>query len=207
MDLREKIQILEGNSELSAAEKESVNTLCLAWDLPVMSNDKRRWLFERLLYHAVIGRAMRQIRKGLKDTMLWPLINQRPDAAPILFPQESSAVLIPESILDRINWPTMIDVGDDDDECSLEDKSRVTGYLRRFIQDASSDELKELVKFWVGWEATSSTLTVEVINGGLPKSSTCFETLRIPAHYQDYPTFKKELMACLSTNDTGFGLV
>ncbi|KAI4822875.1 hypothetical protein KUCAC02_008400, partial [Chaenocephalus aceratus] len=78
MDLREKIQILKGNSELSAAEKESVNTLCLAWDLPVMSNDKRRWLFERLLYHA-----------------------------------ESSAVLTPESILDRINWPTMIDVDDD----------------------------------------------------------------------------------------------
>ncbi|KAJ4932657.1 hypothetical protein JOQ06_011074, partial [Pogonophryne albipinna] len=26
---------------------------------------------------------------------------------------------------------------------------------------ASSDELKELVKFWVGWEAPSSTLTVE----------------------------------------------
>ncbi|KAJ4931393.1 hypothetical protein JOQ06_025690 [Pogonophryne albipinna] len=84
----------------------------------------------------VIGRPMRQIkqiRKGLKDTMLWPLINQRPDAAPILFPQESSAVLTPESIIDRINWPTMIDV--DDDECSLEDKSRVTEYLRRFIQD------------------------------------------------------------------------
>ncbi|KAI4811373.1 hypothetical protein KUCAC02_014283, partial [Chaenocephalus aceratus] len=29
----------------------------------------------------------------------------------------------------------------------------------------SSDELKELVKFWVGWEAPSSTLTVEGIYG------------------------------------------
>ena len=28
--------------------------------------------------------------------MLWAVINQRPDAAPILFPQESSAVLTPE---------------------------------------------------------------------------------------------------------------
>ncbi|KAJ4947495.1 hypothetical protein JOQ06_009530, partial [Pogonophryne albipinna] len=123
---------LEGNSKLSAAEKESVNNLCLAWDLPVMSNDKRRWLFERLLYHAVIGRAMRQIkqiRKELTDTMLWPLINQRPDAAPIIFPQESSAVLTPE--------------------------------VNTSNKTASSDELKELVKFWVGWEAPSSTLTVE----------------------------------------------
>ena len=80
-------------------------------------------------------------------------------------------------------------------------------YLYIVFSAASSDELKELVKFWVGWEAPSSTLTVEVINGCLPKSSTCFETLRIPAHYQDYLTFEKELMACLSTNDTGFGLV
>ncbi|KAK5614382.1 hypothetical protein CRENBAI_000622 [Crenichthys baileyi] len=47
----------------------------------------------------VIGRVMRQIkqiRKGLKDTMLWTLISECPDLAQIIFPRESSAVLTPE---------------------------------------------------------------------------------------------------------------
>ncbi|KAF3858971.1 hypothetical protein F7725_021370 [Dissostichus mawsoni] len=58
---------------------------------------------------------------------------------------------------------------------------------------ASSDELKELVKFWVGWEAPSSTLTVEVINGGLPKSSTCFETLRLPVPLPRLPNIRERV--------------
>lgn len=51
---------------------------------------------------------------------------------------------------------------------------------------APSDELKALVKFWVGWEAPTATLTLEVIDCSLPKSSTCFETLHLPAQYKDY---------------------
>ncbi|XP_034536180.1 uncharacterized protein LOC117810445 isoform X2 [Notolabrus celidotus] len=213
IDLREIIQLVEGTSELTADEKERVNTLCLAWDFPVMTNKNRRWLFERLLHHAVIGRVTRQIkqiRKGLKETMVWPLISGRPDVVPILFPNESSAVLTPERILDCISWPTMIrddKEEEDDDECSVEDKSRITGYLRQFIQNASSEELKILVKFWIGWEAPTSGLAVEVIHSSLPKSSTCFETLRLPAHYKDYQTFKRDLIASINTADTGFGLV
>ncbi|MEQ2284871.1 hypothetical protein AMECASPLE_025984 [Ameca splendens] len=60
-------------------------------------------------------------------------------------------------ILDRISWPTMTDDDKDDDDCIVEDKSRVTGYLRQFIQNASTDELKTLIKFWVGWEAPTRT--------------------------------------------------
>ncbi len=41
-------------------------------------------------------RQIKQIRKGLKETMLWPPISERPDVAPVIFPQESSAVLTPE---------------------------------------------------------------------------------------------------------------
>ncbi|MED6240529.1 hypothetical protein ATANTOWER_022742 [Ataeniobius toweri] len=119
-------------------------------------------------------RQIKQIKKGLIDTMLWTLISERPDVAQIIFPCKSSAVLTPESILDRISWPTMTDDDeDDDDDCSVEDKSRVTGYLRQFIQNASTDELKALIKFWVGWEAPKRTLTVEISNGSLPRSSTC----------------------------------
>ncbi|CAL8313935.1 unnamed protein product [Arctogadus glacialis] len=151
-------------------------------------------------------RQIKQIRKGLKETMLWPLISERPDVALVIFPRESSALLTPQCILERISWPTMTD-DDDDDECSVTDKSRITGYLRQFIQNASSDELKALVKFWVGWEAPTTTLTLEVTDCSLPKSSTCFETLRLPARYQNFTTFKEELIACLQTTDTGFGLV
>ncbi|XP_049319012.1 uncharacterized protein LOC111188278 isoform X2 [Astyanax mexicanus] len=87
LDLREKIKLLEGNSELSASEKESVNALCLSWDLPVVTKGNRRWLFDKLLHHAVIGRSMKQIkqiRKGLKETELWSLMTQRPDVLPTL---------------------------------------------------------------------------------------------------------------------------
>ncbi|KAG9262440.1 hypothetical protein AMEX_G24214 [Astyanax mexicanus] len=213
LDLREKIKLLEGNSELSASEKESVNALCLSWDLPVVTKGNRRWLFDKLLHHAVIGRSMKQIkqiRKGLKETELWSLMTQRPDVLPIIFPRESSAVLTSESILNCISWPTITEDDDDDDDdnsCSVEDKSRVTGYLRQFIENASSDELKSLLKFWVGWEVPALSLTVEVIACNLPKSSTCFETLRLPAHYKDFSKFKEELQACINTSDTGFGLV
>ncbi|KAL7380716.1 hypothetical protein ABVT39_022730 [Epinephelus coioides] len=161
----------------------------------------------------VIGRTMKQVKqitKGLKETMVWPLICARPDVAPEIFPREMSSVLTPECILECIKWPKMTrtkDDDDDDDECSVLDKSRITGYLWQFTENASSDELKALVKFWVGWEAPTATLIVEVVDSSLPKSSTCFETLRLPARYKDYMTFKKDLIACLQTSDTGFGLV
>ena len=74
---------------------------------------------------------------------------------------------------------------------------------------ASSSELQALLKFWVGWDL-SSALTVEVIDGSQSKSSTCLETMRLPAQYQDFsPTFKAELLACINTADTwiGFGLI
>lgn len=39
---------------------------------------------------------IKQIRKGLKETMLWRLISERPGVAAVIFPRESSAVLTPE---------------------------------------------------------------------------------------------------------------
>ncbi|KAI2665849.1 G2/M phase-specific E3 ubiquitin-protein ligase [Labeo rohita] len=142
-DLRKKIMLLEGDSELTPEEKESINELCFSWDLPRMNSANRRWLYERLLHHAVIGRTMRQIkqlRKGLKETMLWPLICQHPDVVPFIFPREKN-----DFVLNCIIWPSMVENNDeDDDECSLEDRSRVAGYL------PSSPEPKALIKFWVG---------------------------------------------------------
>lgn len=67
--------------------------------------------------------------------------------------------------------------------------------------------LKQLLKFWTGWEMATENLQVEVVNGAFPKSSTCFQSLRLPAHYHDYNEFQMALEACIATCDTGFGLV
>lgn len=72
---------------------------------------------------------------------------------------------------------------------------------------ATSTQLKGLLKFWTGWEVLPGELTVEVVKSDYPKSSTCFETLRLPAHYHDYDTFVSDIQACLNSTDFGFGLV
>lgn len=40
-------------------------------------------------------RQIKQLRKGLKETMLWPLLCQRPDVLPVIFPPEKNDVLTP----------------------------------------------------------------------------------------------------------------
>lgn len=79
-DIRETIKLLDGEAELSNEEYQAVLHLSLAWDLPGPTKENRKWLFERLLSHAVIGRRLRQlkqIRKGLKETRVWPLLIER----------------------------------------------------------------------------------------------------------------------------------
>ncbi|KAI9523810.1 hypothetical protein NQZ68_024332 [Dissostichus eleginoides] len=108
------------------------------------------------------------------------------------------------SVIQRIVWPIM---EEDEDECCLEDKCRVAGYLRIFIEKASCAQLKALLQFWTGWELLPSELTLKVVSSDFPKSATCFETLRLPAHYHDYEAFVTDIQACLNSTDTGFGLV
>ncbi|RXN07813.1 G2 M phase-specific E3 ubiquitin- ligase-like isoform X1 [Labeo rohita] len=104
-----------------------------------MTNQVIAW--KQVLRMSVIGRTMRQIkqlRKGLKETMLWPLICQHPDVVPFIFPREKNDVLTSEFVLNCIIWPSMVENNDeDDDECSLEDRSRVAGYLRQFIESGT----------------------------------------------------------------------
>jgi len=40
-------------------------------------------------------RQIKQLRKGLKETMLWPLLCQRSDVLPVIFPREENDVLTP----------------------------------------------------------------------------------------------------------------
>ncbi|CAM4569623.1 unnamed protein product [Leuciscus chuanchicus] len=211
LDIRETIRLLEGESELSDKDKTSVQELAYAWDLPGLNGNNRRWLFEKMLIHAVIGRVTRQIkqfRRGLKETPIWTLLTKRPDTVAQLFPQERAVDCNPAIIMQHITWPHEEDDDDDDDDYSLDTKCRISGYLRHFIENASPDELTDLLKFWTGWEIMPrNNLSIEVVKGSFPTASTCFETLRIPGHYKDYASFKNDILACIGTCQTGFGLV
>ncbi|XP_076839455.1 uncharacterized protein LOC143488805 [Brachyhypopomus gauderio] len=207
LDIRETVKLLE-KSELSNEEKNTVQDLAYAWDLPGVTNDNRRWLFEKMLIHAVIGRIMRQIkqmRRGLKETPMWSVLSQRPDTVPLLFPRESLQC-VPELVLQTVCWPEQ-EEDDSDSEYPLATKCRISGFLRHFIQTASPTEIKSLLKFWTGWEVLPRELTFEIVKGSLPTASTCFEVLKIPGHYEDFEAFRSDLLSCIGTHHTGFGLI
>ncbi|CAL8236151.1 unnamed protein product [Boreogadus saida] len=72
----------------------------------------------------------------------------------------------------------------------------------------SQDKLKQLVKFWVGWEIPMTEMKLEVVDSNhYPRASTCFRTLRLPSHYQTYDDFRQSLEMCLGTIEFGFGLI
>ncbi|KAF4073409.1 hypothetical protein AMELA_G00258440, partial [Ameiurus melas] len=65
---------------------------------------------------------------------------------------------------------------------------------------ACSKDLKDLLKFWVGWEVAKESLAVEVVfSGDLPRASTCFCILRLPGHYKDYQSFRMDLIMCIGS--------
>ncbi|XP_049333312.1 uncharacterized protein LOC125801151 [Astyanax mexicanus] len=207
LDIRDTVKLLE-KSELSEQEINQVQVLAYAWDLPGVTNTNRRWLFEKMLIHAVIGRLSRQIkqlRRGLKETPIWAFLLQRPDAVSFLFPRETMECN-PELILQAICWPGQ-EEEDSDSEYSLATKCCISGFLRQFIETASPAEVKNLLKFWTGWEVLPRELTFKIVKGNLPTASTCFEVLKIPGHYKDFESFRIDLLACICTHHTGFGLI
>ncbi|KAJ8266104.1 hypothetical protein GJAV_G00125900 [Gymnothorax javanicus] len=77
IDIRSTIQLLNNSAELTEQDKRSDLERALSWDLPGVAQTNQRWLYERLLFHAVITRTSRQVkqlRKGLKETIVWPLL-------------------------------------------------------------------------------------------------------------------------------------
>ncbi|XP_042610400.1 G2/M phase-specific E3 ubiquitin-protein ligase-like [Cyprinus carpio] len=211
LDHRATIQLLEGDDELSDQDKKAVLDLALSWDLPGVTNNNRHWLFNRLLHHAVLRRTIRQIkqfRRGLKDTKVWSLLLERPDVVPLLFPRNSEAACCAQTVLDNIIWPAEEEDDDDDDDTyPLHIKCRIAEYLPCFIESACVGKLQQLVKFWVGWELPSAGMKVKVICADHPRSSTCFQILRLPGHYSTFQEFTMDLEACIATCDTGFGLI
>lgn len=112
--------------------------------------------------------------------------------------------LTPHILLGKIIWPVE---DSDDEEFDLESKCRITGFLRMFSETASSSTLTQLLTFWIGWEMLPPELKVEISGGTLPTSSTCFETLKLPAHFKTYTDFKEALVSAINSTHTGFGLV
>ncbi|XP_052421467.1 uncharacterized protein LOC127964942 isoform X4 [Carassius gibelio] len=134
VDIRETINLLSGQSPLNEDQSSKVLELCLSWDLPGPTEENRRWLYERLLSHAVLGRRVRQIKqlkRGLKDTCVWPRLTERKDV--VFFPKESEDSCTPEMLLSHISCPRESD-DEDDEEYSADIKERITGYLKQFIE-------------------------------------------------------------------------
>ncbi|KAL7401179.1 hypothetical protein ABVT39_024300 [Epinephelus coioides] len=161
----------------------------------------------RSIIKLVIGRTMRQIkqlRKGLKDVMVWPLLTSRPDVVSLLFPKMAEMQFTPQMLLEKITWPAE---DSDDEDFDIESTCHITGLLRMFIETASSGTLAQLLTFWVGWEKLPPELKVEISGGTLPTSSTCFETLKLPAHFKTYVDFEEAIVCAISSAQTGFGLI
>ncbi|XP_076878962.1 uncharacterized protein LOC143527552 isoform X2 [Brachyhypopomus gauderio] len=209
LERRQIIQLLDGNKDLSEEEKDAVWILADMWDLPGVTSDNRKWLFNRLLHHAVLGRTEKQIkqfRRGLKETCVWQLLTERKDVIPLMFPRERDVEIKPHMVLDQILWP-LEKTDEEDEDYPVETRCRIAGYLREFIATASQSSLKGLVQFWTGWEVPSSDMQLEIVQGSLPKASTCFKSLRLPGHYTNFKDFSRDLNSCVATCDTGFGLV
>lgn len=80
-------------------------------------------------------------------------------------------------------------------------------YILLSFCPASPEQLRNLMKFWIGWEVPSPVLKFELTTADLPTASTCFERLRLPQHYTSYSKFKEDMMMCLTSVDSGFGLI
>ncbi|XP_058250761.1 uncharacterized protein LOC131356035 [Hemibagrus wyckioides] len=104
----------------------------------------------------------------------------------MFFPMESEDAYSAEMLLSQISWPTYDD-DEEEEEYPAETTQHITGYLKQYIDAASSKELKDLLNFWVGWEVVKENLAVVnlVVRGDLPRSSTCFCILPLPGHYKE----------------------
>ncbi|XP_029975322.1 uncharacterized protein LOC115408614 [Salarias fasciatus] len=208
LDVRDAVTMLDGEGEI----EESVHQLCLSWNLPAPNARNRKRLSDRLLRRAVIEQTWsqtNQLRRGLQETGVWPLLTLRRDVIPVLFPRESDAQVTPQVILDCIIWPSSLTVFferyEEYEESGTEDVCRVSGYLKTFIENASAAELKSLIKFWIGWELPAREMKVEIVEASFPSALTCFEKLRLPRHHRAYATFHQDLCACIAHHSSGFG--
>ncbi|KAL7857195.1 hypothetical protein SRHO_G00160940 [Serrasalmus rhombeus] len=116
---------LEGNGqsdeELSEDQRGAVNQLALFWDLPLLTATNRTLLLHSLFQHAVFtqtSQQVKQLRQGLKESMMSQLLEARPDVV----------------VLDNIIWPSKEETDNDDDGFPVPVKCRIAGYLWQFVE-------------------------------------------------------------------------
>ncbi|XP_041832795.1 uncharacterized protein LOC121653125 isoform X2 [Melanotaenia boesemani] len=209
-DIRDTIAMVDGEMDLTEEQTSDINTLAMSWDLPPVCTVNRRWLYQKLLKHAVIVRRYRQIkqmRKGLKQTKVLTLLQEKPETSTIVFPRSEEAIPDPQAILSLIVWPGEASEDSDDEAGGTRMKELTCGFLRRFIETASPSDLKQLMRFWLGWEIPSGKMTVQVVDRQHLLSSTCFATLSVPGHFKEYEDFANYVRRVIATTDTGFGLI
>ncbi|KAJ8270952.1 hypothetical protein GJAV_G00121100 [Gymnothorax javanicus] len=79
----------------------------------------------------VLGRSakqVKQLRKGLKETGIWPLLFNRADVIKLLFPSEKEAEITPQMVLAHFTCPTLnpeSDCDDDEDDVFVKAVTRV----------------------------------------------------------------------------------
>ncbi|KAF4098060.1 hypothetical protein G5714_022068 [Onychostoma macrolepis] len=93
-------------SGLTEDQRAAVNDLALEWDLPVLTEAYRTWLLHNLLHHA-----LKQFKQGLKESLILPLLESRPDT--VAFSPVSQC--LNAVVLDHIKWPEEGGLEDDDD--------------------------------------------------------------------------------------------
>ncbi|CAL8239944.1 unnamed protein product, partial [Gadus morhua 'NCC'] len=188
-------------TSLSLEQKDAINTLAIEMDYPILKEANRSWLLHNILQDVVFGRIkkqLKQLKEGLKETNVLNWMEARPDAVKEVFPSQAEATCSPEVVLELIQWPQ---------EVEGQEQNRIKEFLLQFIRTVSQDKLKELLKFWVGWEIPMCDMKVEVVDNPYPGASTCFHTLRLPSHYETYDEFSQSLEMCVGTVEFGFGLL
>ncbi|XP_031733574.1 uncharacterized protein LOC116400070 [Anarrhichthys ocellatus] len=105
---------------------------------------------------------------------------------PFLEGSRSHEELYPQAVIQNIHWPQPKCDGDEEDPVPLDKVSLVTRFLRKFIEEASPEVLRDLMNFWVGWELLTRNLIVEVVTSTYLVALTCFFKLKLPRHYQTY---------------------
>ncbi|MEQ2297863.1 hypothetical protein AMECASPLE_039069 [Ameca splendens] len=82
-------------------------------------------------------RLIKQLRKGLKDVMVWPLLTSKPDVVPILFPKMAQKQFTPQVFslfLSKCVKHLVAIAMFSDEEFDLVTKCRIRGFLRTSIK-------------------------------------------------------------------------
>ncbi|KAF3837690.1 hypothetical protein F7725_009458, partial [Dissostichus mawsoni] len=178
-DCSKKANGERGDNELTEHQRVAVilGPSCIDRNQPSLGPTKSPSACGKVLRRT--SKQIKQLRKGLQESMFWPLLEARPDVVDVVFPHQSKAECSAQMVLNNIIWPGEGD-NEDDDGCPVAIKCRIAGYLRQFVETVTEVKRKQLVKFWLGWELPMPDMQMEVMQGDHPTSSTCFHILRLP---------------------------